>query len=124
WRTPRAALPGPRHHGRRNHRGQPALMLRELTVRHCSFPLVAPFRIARGVKHVAEVVLVELRQGSATGRGESVPYARYGESVESVMAQLESVRADVAAGMGREELQARLPAGAARNALDSALWDL
>jgi L-alanine-DL-glutamate epimerase-like enolase superfamily enzyme len=99
-------------------------MLRELSVRHCSFPLVAPFRIARGVKHVAEVILVELQQGDARGRGESVPYARYGESVASVMAQLESVRADVAAGMGREELQARLPAGAARNALDSALWDL
>jgi len=99
-------------------------MLRELTVRHRSFPLVAPFRIARGVKHAAEVVLVELRQGDARGRGESVPYARYGESVESVMAQLESVRAEAAAGMGREELQARLPPGAARNALDSALWDL
>lgn len=99
-------------------------MLRELTIKHCSFPLVAPFRIARGVKHAAEVVLVKLRQGATSGRGESVPYARYGESVESVMAQMESVRTEVAAGMGREELQARLPAGAARNALDSALWDL
>lgn len=99
-------------------------MLRELTVGHRSFPLVAPFRIARGVKHAADVVMVELRQGGASGRGESVPYARYGESVDSVIAQLESVRAAAAAGMGREELQARLPAGAARNALDSALWDL
>ncbi len=99
-------------------------MLRALTVRHCSFPLVAPFRIARGVKHAADVVLVELQQGGNSGRGESVPYARYGESVESVIAQLESVRAEVIAGMGREELQARLPAGAARNAMDSALWDL
>lgn len=99
-------------------------MLRELTVRHCNFPLVAPFRIARGVKHAADVVLVELRQGGVLGRGESVPYARYGESVESVTAQLEGMRGEVAAGMGRDELQARLPAGAARNALDSALWDL
>lgn len=99
-------------------------MLRELTVTHCRFPLVAPFRIARGVKHAADVVLVELQHGGTRGRGESVPYARYGESVESVMAQLESVRGEVAAGMGREELQARLPAGAARNAMDSALWDL
>ncbi len=99
-------------------------MLRELTLTHCSFPLVAPFRIARGVKHAADVVQVELRQGGVRGRGESVPYARYGESVETVLAQLEGVRAEVAAGMGREELQARLPAGAARNALDSALWDL
>lgn len=99
-------------------------MLRELTVRHRNFPLVAPFRIARGVKHAADVVLVELRQGEALGRGESVPYARYGESVDSVLAQLEEVRAEVAAGMGREALQSRLPAGAARNALDAALWDL
>jgi L-alanine-DL-glutamate epimerase-like enolase superfamily enzyme len=99
-------------------------MLRELTVRHCSFPLVAPFRIARGVKYAAEVVMVELQQDGKSGRGESVPYARYGESVASVIDQLESLRAEVGAGMGREELQARLPAGAARNALDSALWDL
>jgi L-alanine-DL-glutamate epimerase-like enolase superfamily enzyme len=99
-------------------------MLRELNVRHRSFPLVAPFRIARGVKHAADVVMVELYQGDKTGRGESVPYGRYGESVASVIDQLESLRVDVAAGMGRDELQARLPAGAARNALDAAMWDL
>lgn len=99
-------------------------MLRELNVRHCSFPLVAPFRIARGVKHAAEVVMVELRQGRSTGRGESVPYGRYGESIASVIGQLEALRAEVTAGMGRDELQARLPPGAARNALDAALWDL
>jgi L-alanine-DL-glutamate epimerase-like enolase superfamily enzyme len=99
-------------------------MLRELSVRHRGFPLRAPFRIARGVKDVAEVVTVELRQGDITGRGECVPYARYRESVESVMDTIERSRAELAAGMGRDELQARLPPGAARNAVDVALWDL
>lgn len=99
-------------------------MLRELTVAHRSFPLRAPFRISRGVKLAAEVVQIELRQGDARGRGEGVPYPRYGESVESVLAQVEGVRDALAAGMGRDELQLRLPAGAARNAVDNALWDL
>lgn len=99
-------------------------MLRELSVRQRVFPLRAPFRIARGVKDVAEVVTVELRQGGTTGRGECVPYARYRESMESVLDTIERSRAELAAGMGRDELQARLPPGAARNAVDAALWDL
>lgn len=99
-------------------------MLRELSLFRRSFPLVAPFRIARGVKYAAEVVTVELRQGGMTGRGEAVPYARYGESVDSVLAAMEALRGELVAGMGRDELQARLPAGAARNALDAAMWDL
>lgn len=99
-------------------------MLRELNIRHDRFPLVAPFRISRGTRFAADVVAVELRQGGHLGRGESVPYGRYGESVESVIEQMEAVRDPLAAGMGRDELQARLPPGAARNALDAALWDL
>ncbi len=99
-------------------------MLRELTVQSRSFPLRAPFRIARGVKEAAEVVTVELRQDGTTGRGECVPYARYRESVASVMETIERARGELSAGMGRDELQMRLPAGAARNALDAALWDL
>jgi len=99
-------------------------MLRELSIRHDRFPLVAPFRISRGTRLAADVVAVELRQGGHLGRGESVPYGRYGESVESVVEQMEAVRGLLAAGMGRDELQARLPPGAARNALDAALWDL
>jgi L-alanine-DL-glutamate epimerase-like enolase superfamily enzyme len=99
-------------------------MLRELSVRQRSFPLRAPFRIARGVKDVADVVTVELRQGDTTGRGECVPYARYRESIETVMDAIEGSRAELAAGMGRDELQAHLPPGAARNAVDVALWDL
>ena len=99
-------------------------MLRELTIRHLSLPLHSPFRISRGVKHAADVVTVELKQGDCIGRGESVPYPRYRESVASVLDETEALRKDVCAGMGRDELQARLPAGAARNALDDALWDL
>ncbi len=99
-------------------------MLRELTIRHCSLPLHSPFRISRGVKHAADVVTVELRQGNCVGRGESVPYARYGESVASVLDEMEALRNELCAGMGRDELQARLHPGAARNAIDDALWDL
>lgn len=99
-------------------------MLRELTVTHRSLPLHSPFRISRGVKLAADVVTVELAQGDARGRGESVPYPRYGESVASVLDEIEALREPVCAGMGRDELQARLHAGAARNALDSALWDM
>jgi len=80
------------------------------TARHESLPLTAPFRISRGVKTAAEVVVVEAEQDGVVGRGEAVPYARYGETVESVLAQV--------AGGGE------LPAGAARNAVDLALWDL
>ncbi|HJP97971.1 MAG TPA: dipeptide epimerase, partial [Rhodanobacteraceae bacterium] len=99
-------------------------MLRELTIRNRSLPLHSPFRISRGVKHAADVVTVELTQGNCTGRGESVPYARYGESVASVLDVIEALRKDLCAGMGRDELQARLSPGAARNAVDAALWDL
>jgi len=99
-------------------------MLRRLSVQPRSFPLHSPFRISRGVKTAADVVTVELEQAGCVGRGESVPYARYGESVAAVIAQVESLRDELAAGMGRDELQARLGPGAARNALDAALWGL
>ncbi len=99
-------------------------MLRALNIRHRSLPLDAPFRISRGAKTSAEVVMVELTEAGRIGRGECVPYERYGESIESVVGQLESVRDEVCAGMDRGALQARLVAGAARNALDTALWDL
>ena len=99
-------------------------MLRRLSLRHRSLPLHSPFRIARGVRHAADVVTVELAQGGRTGRGESVPYPRYGESIASVLDEIEALRVDLGAGMGRDELQARLHPGAARNALDAALWDL
>jgi L-alanine-DL-glutamate epimerase-like enolase superfamily enzyme len=99
-------------------------MLRELSARHRSWPLAAPFRISRGVKHSAETVVVEIRQDGCRGRGESVPYARYGETVESVLHQIECARLAIAGGVTRTQLAELLPAGAARNALDCALWDL
>ncbi|WP_342747321.1 dipeptide epimerase [Sphingomonas spermidinifaciens] len=84
----------------------------------------APFRIARGVKTVAEVVEVRVEEAGVVGRGEGVPYPRYGESVAGALAAIEAVRAAVEAGAGRSELLLLMPAGAARNALDAALWDL
>ncbi|MFK8250808.1 N-acetyl-D-Glu racemase DgcA [Ancylobacter terrae] len=95
-----------------------------LTVTIERFPLAGTFTIARGSKTEAVVVVAQIRDGAHVGRGECVPYARYGESVEGVAGLAESLAADIAAGLDREGLQQRLPAGAARNALDCALWDL
>ena len=99
-------------------------MLRSFVVSHRRWPLKAPFRISRGVKTAADTVVVELRRGGAVGRGESVPYARYGESLDGVVAQLETIGAAFEAGEGDEALRALSPPGAAANALDCALWDL
>ena len=89
-----------------------------------SFPIAGRFVIARGAKVEAHVVVATIRRGHAVGRGECVPYARYGETVESVLAAIETVRLEVERAPERERLQALLPPGAARNALDCALWDL
>ncbi|HET6374893.1 MAG TPA: N-acetyl-D-Glu racemase DgcA, partial [Methylocella sp.] len=88
------------------------------------FPIRGSFVIARGAKTEAVVVMAVMRDGDFCGRGECVPYARYGESVESVCRQIESVRAAIEGGADRAQLQRLLPPGAARNALDCALWDL
>ena len=96
----------------------------ELVVSTESWPIRGCFTIARGAKTQADVVLVELQGGEFKGRGECVPYARYGESCDSVIEQIESLRQDVQQGLDRIQLQQRLPAGAARNALDCAFWDL
>lgn len=99
-------------------------MLRRLLARSERWPLSRPFRISRGVKTAADVVIVEAVADGRMGLGEAVPYPRYGESVESVLAQIEVVADAFAQGMTRAELQQLLPAGAARNAVDCALWDL
>jgi L-alanine-DL-glutamate epimerase-like enolase superfamily enzyme len=99
-------------------------MLRELTAVHESLPLSTPFRISRGVKTAADVVVAEIRQDGFVGRGEALPYPRYGETVASVLAQIRGMRDAIAGGVGRHDLEAEMPAGAARNALDCALWDL
>jgi len=97
---------------------------RALTVRSASWKLRRPFAIARDVRTHVDTVIVRLDQDGAVGRGECRPYARYDETVESVAADIESVRADVEAGLDRTALLEALPAGAARNAVDCALWDL
>lgn len=87
------------------------------------FPIAGGFTISRGSKHEAVVVVAALGDGTHEGRGECVPYARYGETVEGVKAAIEGCAGALAEGLTRAELQALLPAGAARNALDCALWD-
>ncbi|AYV46971.1 dipeptide epimerase [Caulobacter flavus] len=99
-------------------------MSRLVAVRPVSHPLAAPFRISRGVKTAAAVVVVEIAEGGHIGRGESVPYARYGETVQAVEAQLAPAARLIATGGDLAEALALLPAGAARNALDCAIWDL
>ena len=99
-------------------------MRRNLTVRGETFPLATPFRISRGVKTVAEVVTVTISEGDMVGRGECVPYPRYGESVAGSVAEIEAVREAIETGVSRRGLLEILPAGAARNAVDCALWDL
>lgn len=99
-------------------------MQRTLTVRHDRLRLSRPFRISRGIKTEANVIVVSVEQDGVRGWGEGVPYARYGETVPSALADVVRVRAAVEGGAGREELLALLPPGAARNAVDCALWDL
>jgi L-Ala-D/L-Glu epimerase len=96
----------------------------EIKVYTESWPIRGKFTISRGAKTEANVVVVELRDGIFRGYGECVPYARYGESCESVMAQIESLAEDIRGGMDQQQLQSSLAAGAARNAVDCAMWDL
>jgi L-alanine-DL-glutamate epimerase-like enolase superfamily enzyme len=98
--------------------------IRQMDIQIEHFPLESAFVIARGAKTEAVVVVVSLHEHGRRGRGECTPYARYGESVDSVVAAIESARAALEAGADRVALQKLLPAGAARNALDCALWDL
>ena len=87
------------------------------------WPISGGFAISRGVKHEAVVVVATIGDGVHTGRGECVPYGRYGESVEGVVAAIEACAPRLANGLSRAELLEVLPPGAARNALDCALWD-
>jgi len=101
----------------------------ELSVRQESWPLAGSFTISRGTRTTAEPVVVELAATGddgrvVLGRGECVPYARYGETVAGVIAAIEGLRSRIEAGLDRIGLQDLLPPGAARNALDCAYWDL
>ena len=85
-----------------------------------SFALAEVFTISRGAKTEARVLTVRISDGNATGRGECVPYGRYGETLASVAAEIAGLPDD----FSRADLPGLLPAGAARNAVDCALWDL
>ena len=96
----------------------------DLSVRIERWPLAEAFTISRGGKTEAIVVVAELNDGTHRGRGECVPYARYGETPDGIMAALDAVRPAVQHGLDRFSLQSVMPAGAARNALDCAFWDV
>lgn len=95
-----------------------------LSVRTEAWPIAGAFTISRGSKTQADVVVAEVSDGVVSGWGECVPYARYGESVSSVLADLQAMAEVLATtSLTPEALSERMPAGAARNALDCALWD-
>jgi L-alanine-DL-glutamate epimerase-like enolase superfamily enzyme len=102
----------------------PILLILMLTIeaREETWPLKEVFRIARGACTETRVVVVTVNNGEHTGRGECVPIARYNQSTDSVIAQIESIKGEMR--LDRQHLQGLLPAGATRNALDCALWDL
>ena len=95
-----------------------------LTARIEHWPIAGSFTIARGSVTEVVTVVAEIVDGPYRGRGECRPYPRYGETPEGVKAEIDALADDVARGLDRAALQARLHAGAARNALDCALWDL
>jgi L-alanine-DL-glutamate epimerase-like enolase superfamily enzyme len=92
----------------------------KITVTADVFKLAQVFTISRGSRTEARVLTVTVEKSGFVGRGECVPYARYNETLESVTAEIEGLPA----AFTRAELQELLPAGAARNAVDCALWDL
>ncbi|MEJ1964971.1 MAG: N-acetyl-D-Glu racemase DgcA [Gammaproteobacteria bacterium] len=99
-------------------------MKARLDVATRTWPLREPFVISRGAETVCEVIVVRLERGAHAGLGEAVGVSYHGETLQSMLAQMESVRGAVEAGVSRQELLGLLPAGGARNALDAALWDL
>lgn len=99
-------------------------MARVISVEAERFPIAGTFTISRGSKTEAEVITCTIRQGSHIGRGECVPYKRYGESMDGVRHAIEAMSERIVGGLGRTALLDAMPAGAARNAIDCALWDL
>lgn len=99
-------------------------MPRQLQAAIESFPLTRVFTISRGAKTSAEVVTCTISENGVSGHGECVPYKRYGETVEGVHAAIEAMAGAVAAGISRDELQSAMKPGAARNAVDCAMWDI
>ena len=96
----------------------------KLAARIERWPIAGSFTISRGAKTEAVTVVAEVSHGGHSGRGECVPYPRYGETPEATLAALQSMQEPVTRGLDRQALQAAMPPGAARNALDCALLDL
>jgi L-alanine-DL-glutamate epimerase-like enolase superfamily enzyme len=88
------------------------------------FPIAGTFTISRGSKTEAEVICCTIAENGRAGRGECVPYRRYGETIDSVREEIEAARPAIEGGISRKALLDAMPAGAARNAVDCALWDL
>jgi L-Ala-D/L-Glu epimerase len=95
-----------------------------LTARIEKWPIAGAFTISRGAKTEAVVVVAEISRDGFTGRGECVPYPRYGETPDATLAAILAMQDRFTAGLDREALQSAMPAGAARNAVDCALLDL
>src|SRR4029078_3391638 len=95
-----------------------------LTLQTENWPIAGAFTISRGAKTEAQVVVVTLSDGRNRGRGECVPYLRYDETVAGVIAALKAMVHPLSLGLDPNSLQSAMPAGAARNALDCAFWDL
>src|SRR5579872_5970146 len=93
-----------------------------LTVTRRAWPLVRPLKTAHGVETTVDVVVAEISDVESRGRGECVPLRRYGESVDSVVAALDAMKAAIYSGLDRDALQHALLPGSARNALDCAFW--
>lgn len=95
-----------------------------LTARIETWPVAGSFVIARGAKTHVDIVLVELNDGGLVGRGEATAIYYHGESAQTVLAEAQAMAARIAGGIGRSDLQRIMPRGAARNAIDCAMWDL
>ena len=99
-------------------------MNRTIAIARERWPLASAFRISRGTRLASEVIVVTIADGAVAGRGECFPYAHYGETLDSVERQINAVTSDIEHGAGRDDLPELMAAGAARNAVDCALWDL
>ncbi|RUX26393.1 dipeptide epimerase [Mesorhizobium sp. M7A.F.Ca.US.011.01.1.1] len=99
-------------------------MARVISVEAERFPIAGTFTISRGSKTEAEVISCTISDGGHFGRGECVPYKRYSETIEGVREAIDAMRGRIADGISRSALLDAMPAGAARNAIDCALWDL
>lgn len=95
-----------------------------LTITRRTWPLARPATTPRGTMTAVDIVVAEISDVESRGRGEAVPLARYGESIDSVVATLEAMKGAVTSGLARDTLQDALPPGPARNALDCAFWDM